>query len=135
MKKILFVFLPLFIITVFVHSVLAKGPSLQKDTIAPKDTGGVVKLCNPLVGNCAAADQSGPDPQQLIGKIINAVLGIVGSLALIMFIYGGFTWMLAAGNAEKVKKGKDIIIWATIGLIVIFSAYALVKFVISGIEG
>ena len=41
--------------------------------------------------------------------------------------------MLAAGNAEAVKKGKDIIIWATIGLVIIFSAYALVKFVISGI--
>lgn len=69
----------------------------------------------------------------LIGTIINAIMGIVGSLALAMFIYGGFTWMTAAGASEKVQKGKDIIIWATIGLIVIFSSYALVYFVLNNV--
>lgn len=86
---------------------------------------GTVRLNNPL-GN----DVSVPG---LIGRIIKAILGIVGSLALVMFIYGGFTWMLAAGNNEKVKKGKDILVWAAIGLVVIFSSYALVRFVITSI--
>jgi len=72
-------------------------------------------------------------PQKLIGKVINAILGIVGSLALAMFIFGGFTWMTAAGNAEKVKKGKDILVWATLGLVIIFSSYALVKFVFTSL--
>jgi len=84
---------------------------------------GTIKLDNPL-------GDSNPNPQQLIGKIINAVLGIVGSLALAMFIYGGFTWMLAGGNSEAVTKGKNILIWATLGLVVIFTSYALVHFVI-----
>ncbi|MCK4539930.1 hypothetical protein KAU09_02120 [Candidatus Parcubacteria bacterium] len=44
--------------------------------------------------------------------------------SVVGFIYGGFTWMLAAGSSEKVQKGKDILIWATLGLVVIFSAYA-----------
>ncbi|MFA5248569.1 MAG: pilin [Patescibacteria group bacterium] len=70
---------------------------------------------------------------QLIGKIINALLGLVGSLALIMFIYGGFTWMLAAGNDANVKKGRDILTWATIGLVVIFASYSLVHFIIKSI--
>ncbi|MCK4554394.1 hypothetical protein KAU19_05550 [Candidatus Parcubacteria bacterium] len=69
-------------------------------------------------------------PQALIGRIINAVLGIVGSIALAMFIYGGFTWMTSSGNSEKVQKGKDILIWAALGLVVIFASYALVNFVI-----
>jgi hypothetical protein len=73
------------------------------------------------------------DPNVLIGKVIRATLGLVGSLALVMFIYGGFVWMTGGGNSEKVTKGKNIIIWATIGLIVIFSAYALVKFVLTGL--
>ena len=72
---------------------------------------------------------------QLIGQIINGRLGIVRSLALVMFIYGGFVWMLAAGSNEKVQKGKDILVWATLGLVVIFSAYAVVKFIIEGIAG
>jgi hypothetical protein len=69
----------------------------------------------------------------LIRNIINAALGIVGSLALLMFIYGGFTWMLAAGNEQAVEKGKNILTWATIGLIVIFASYSLVNFVIKAI--
>ena len=87
-----------------------------------------VQLTNPL-GNT----DDDKDINILIGQIINAVLGIVGSLALVMFIYGGFVWMLAAGNNEKVQKGKDILVWATIGLVIIFSAYAIVKFVFQGL--
>ena len=67
----------------------------------------------------------------LLGKIINAALGIIGSLALVMFIYGGVLWMLSAGKADQVTKGKDTLIWATIGIIIIFSAYALVKLVLT----
>ena len=88
-----------------------------------KDTNSPVKLDNPL-----GTDAS---PQKLIGRVINAVLGIVGSLALLMFVYGGITWMTSAGNDEKVKKGKDILIWATIGLVIIFASYSLVNFVIT----
>lgn len=87
---------------------------------------GQVCLSDPLT----TGDAAPVTPQELIGRIINAVLGIVGSIALAMFIYGGFTWMTAAGGAEKVQKGKDILIWAAIGLVVIFASYALVNFVI-----
>ncbi len=69
-------------------------------------------------------------PQVFIGQVINATLGIVGSLALLMFVYGGFTWMIASGNAEKVEKGKNILFWATAGLVIIFTSYAIVNFVI-----
>ena len=84
-----------------------------------------VTLTNPL--------GTGVTPQIFIGRIIKAILGIVGSLALVMFIYGGFNWMTAAGTAEKVEKGKQILVWATIGLIVIFTSYALVKFVFTSL--
>ncbi len=72
-------------------------------------------------------------PQKLIGKIINSVLGVVGSLALLMFVYGGLTWMTSSGNPEKVKKGKDIIVWSAIGLAIIFSAYGLTRVLIEGV--
>lgn len=84
----------------------------------------VVSLSNPL----GTASIPG-----IIGKVINAALGIVGSLALIMFIYGGITWMTAAGNEQNVTKGKNIIIWATLGLVIIFSSYAIVRFVLQAI--
>lgn len=72
-------------------------------------------------------------PQVFIGKIINSALGIVGSLALLMFIYGGFTWLTSAGSADKVTKGKNILVWATIGLVVIFMSYGATRFVLDKI--
>jgi hypothetical protein len=74
-------------------------------------------------------------PQEFIGQIIKGVLGIVGSLALVMFIYGGFTWMTSSGNSEQVTKGKNIVIWAAIGLIVIFSSYTLIRFLLGDVLG
>ncbi|NUM25654.1 MAG: hypothetical protein HUU49_03470 [Candidatus Buchananbacteria bacterium] len=75
------------------------------------------------------------DPREIIGNVIRAILGIVGSLALAIFIFGGFTWITSAGNDEKVKKGKEMITWAAFGLVVIFLSYALVTFVIGAIVG
>jgi hypothetical protein len=98
----------------------------QKEDINT-DTGSV-SLSNPL-----GDDKADRDPKVLIGNVINAVLGVVGSLALLMFIYGGFTWMTASGNSDKVQKGKNILLWATIGLIVIFTSYALVNFIIQDV--
>jgi hypothetical protein len=69
-------------------------------------------------------------PQAFIGKVINSILGVVGSLALLMFVYGGLIWMTSSGNQEKVKKGRDTLMWAAIGLVIIFSAYGLTRFII-----
>jgi len=87
-------------------------------------TGASVSLNNPL---------SVDTPQALIGLIINAVLGIIGSIALLMFIYGGFTWLTSGGNEQKVTQGRNILMWAALGLVIIFLSYALVKFVITSV--
>lgn len=73
-------------------------------------------------------------PEALIARVITYVLGLVGSLALLMFIYGGIIWMTSSGAQEKVKKGKDIIVWSVIGLVVIFMAYIAVRFIIEGLS-
>ncbi len=91
---------------------------------------GQVCLDNPLTGKPGASDVN-----ELIGKGINTILGLVGSIALIMFIYGGFVWMTAAGNKESVTKGKDIIVWSVMGLAVIFLAYAVVNFILGDVIG
>ena len=80
------------------------------------------KLDNPL----GSENMKIPD---LIGKIINGALGIVGSLALLMFIYVGLTWMTSGGNDEKVKKGKQILVWAVFGIVTIFTSYSILNLV------
>ncbi len=65
----------------------------------------------------------------LVGRVIQAFLGVIGIVALIMFVYGGTLWLISAGKADRVERGKDIFIWSTIGLVVIFSSYAITTFV------
>lgn len=71
--------------------------------------------------------------QVLIGRVIKAVLAIVGSIAFIMFIYGGMFMLTSHGNPDMVKKGKDVLIWSVIGLLVIFGSYIFVNYIITGI--
>ena len=71
--------------------------------------------------------------RQAIAAIINIVLGFIGVIFTVIIIYGGFVWMLSGGSPEKVTKGKNTLTWAAIGLVVIFSSYALVNFVLKGL--
>ncbi len=58
----------------------------------------------------------------------NYLFGIVGALALVAFIYGGFILILSRGATEQVSKGKDAMVAAIIGLVIVFGAYMLVRF-------
>jgi len=66
----------------------------------------------------------------ITGKFIFLVLGVLGSLFLILTIYGGLTWMTAAGNEDKISKARSTVIHAVIGLIIVLAAYLLTNFVI-----
>lgn len=104
--------------------VLSEGTSSGTEPSAGGTGGG--GLDNPLGGI--------DDPRILIGNIINAVLGIVGSIALLVFIYGGFLWLTSGGQENKVTQGKNLIMWAALGLAIIFLSYALVIFVLQAIQ-
>jgi hypothetical protein len=121
-KKLILLILPAFFVLFVALPVLAQSTNIVEPT-----PDAVVTLNNPL-GDVST-------PQQLIGKVISAILGVVGSLALLMFIFGGFTWMTAAGNEKKVTQGRDILMWAAIGLIVIFISYAAIRFLLGEVLG
>ena len=76
----------------------------------------------------------GTDIPTLIGGFIRYALGIVGALFLVYFIYAGFLWMTAGGEAERVKKSKHTMVNAVIGILVVMLSYALVSFLI-GVSG
>ena len=115
-----------FILLILSPYTLANAACCTTGTADP--AGCSVCLTNPLTGTTKSEGIP-----TLLGNVINSVLGIIGSLALVMFIYGGATWMLSAGNQEQVTKGKNILIWAALGLVIIFTAYALVSFVLTTI--
>lgn len=79
-----------------------------------------IKLDNPLGANINS-------PIDLYSRLIFGFMGVTGVIALLMFVIGGFQWMTAGGAADKVKKGKDTLVWAALGLVLIFSSYAILR--------
>lgn len=69
-----------------------------------------------------------------IGK---AILGLSGSFALAMFVWGGIQMIIAAGKAEAFRKGKDTVVNALIGLAIIFCSYLIIDFFLDavGVKG
>jgi hypothetical protein len=67
---------------------------------------------------------------ETIAGIVNIVLGFLGVIAVLLILYAGWLWMTSQGNSEKIQRAKLIIVSAVIGLAIIFSAYALSRFII-----
>jgi len=63
------------------------------------------------------------------GVIISVVLSLVGVIFLILMIYAGILWMTASGNEQQISKAKSLLINTIIGIIIVFSAYALTTFI------
>ncbi len=63
----------------------------------------------------------------IISTVIKTALGIIGALTLLMLVWGGFQWLTSAGNPEKVKMGTQTMIWAIIGVALVFASYLLLS--------
>lgn len=84
-----------------------------------------VSLVNPL-GDVT-------DPRVIVGNVISAIISVIGSIAFLMFVYGGVLWITSFGDSAKVDKGKKVLVWATMGLGMIAASYVLVNAVIQGL--
>lgn len=70
-----------------------------------------------------------------VSVFINAIIGFVGVIFLILMIYGGLTWMTAGGNQEKVGKATKIIVNSTIGIVIVMLSYAISYYIIKTVAG
>ena len=73
------------------------------------------------------------NPQDLVNRAIKLLMAFVGTISLVMYIVAGILWMFAAGNTERVTTAKKVIVWTTLGLLVMFFSYVLVNFVFNAI--
>jgi heme/copper-type cytochrome/quinol oxidase subunit 2 len=71
------------------------------------------------------------DPRDMAVNIVQFFMTFLGIIAVVIILYGGFLWMTAAGNEDKVATAKKVIIAGAIGLAVIIAAYVIVNFVIT----
>ncbi len=69
-----------------------------------------------------------------VKNIINVILGVLGIVAVVVIILGGFTFMTSQGDAGKVMKGRNTILWGVVGLVVALMAFVIVNFVLKGVS-
>ena len=70
------------------------------------------------------------DPRAIVASIISIILGLLGTIAVILILIGGFKWMTAAGNEDKVEESKKLLGAGVIGLVIILAAYGIANFVL-----
>ena len=71
------------------------------------------------------------DLRTTVANIIKVALGMIGIIALVIVISGGFLWMTSFGDETKVEKAKSMILMGIVGLAIVLTAYAITTFVIS----
>lgn len=96
--------------------------------------------CNPgslNVGSGADCAQGNQTPTNLFGgnqsifKIVtNVLLFLVGAISVIMLIVGGIRYVISGGDQAQVTSAKNTILYAIVGIVIAFLAYAAVNFVV-----
>ncbi|OGH93705.1 MAG: hypothetical protein A2538_02350 [Candidatus Magasanikbacteria bacterium RIFOXYD2_FULL_41_14] len=91
------------------------------------------KQLNPLswLAKKAGGETATGQINNFIGVALKFFMYAIGSLLLLFYVYAGFLWMTAMGNAEKITKAKTIMFWCTLSIVVQLFAYALVQSVLN----
>jgi hypothetical protein len=142
-KKIAFLILGLFI-CLSLFSAQAKATDLNSKhdlctgaNLSVQATGaGCGKVYDPNTGNYVdeSKDQNADSTfSRLTTDALNLISILAGLVTVFMVIYGGFRFLTSAGNPESTKAGRNAILYAFIGLIIVAFAQILVKFVINKI--
>lgn len=66
---------------------------------------------------------------QVIGQVIKLLLAFIGSIALALYIWSGILWMTAAGSSERIQQAKGILIWTTLGVVMMLTSALVVSFI------
>lgn len=85
--------------------------------------------------NEAGLKETSTDINKIVAEFVNIALSMVGVIFLVLFIYGGFKWMLSRGDSKEIEDAQNILKATVIGAVIIFSAYVLTSFIINNIGG
>jgi len=108
---------PLSLIIYFLFAKTASAQSLLSGISCIKD------------GSCQLDDMV-----TILFKLAQIILGLVGSLSLLAFVYGGVLFLISGGSSERVTKGKQAITGAVVGLVIVFTSYAIITFIFTALN-
>ena len=86
------------------------------------------------IAGCNEPTGKNKDVVEIVQSGVNVVISLVGMLAVFSIIYGGFTYITAQSDPAKIKRGKDMVVYAVVALVVAFLAYGIVIFVTKNLK-
>lgn len=86
------------------------------------------------ITDAGGKDDDGKEFTDWIADMTKYILFFVGVLAVLVIIYSGVLFILAAGNPQTIAKARSSLIYAVVGLIITILAYAIVNFVVSNVS-
>ena len=86
------------------------------------------------IAGCDEPTGKNKDVVEIVQSGVNVVISLVGMLAVFSIIYGGFTYITAQSDPAKIKRGKDMVVYAVVALVVAFLAYGIVLFVTKNLK-
>lgn len=102
------------------------GLTCNSSKVCEEDAFGI----NP-VGNVVSGKLGNKDLRETAASLINVLLGLLGLIAVVIVLAGGFKWMTAGGSEDKIAEARKMIFSGVIGLAIILSAWAISLFVIN----
>jgi len=91
----------------------------------------VMAAIDPGLNEAGTIGLGNAEPKGAIVNIIKVIMGFLGLIAVIVILIGGFKWMTAGGNEDKVAEAKKLIVAGIIGLVIILAAFLIASFVIN----
>jgi hypothetical protein len=110
-------------------SVVAAGVTVPVLTLADNVQSGLNSISGvfPRSGPLAGAQT----PQQLIVAVIQLMLIFAGIVAVLFVIIGGYFYVTSGGNAEQAEKGRNTMVNAIIGIIVVILSYVIINVIVN----
>ncbi|MDP3900421.1 MAG: hypothetical protein Q8Q23_05060 [bacterium] len=75
------------------------------------------------------------DPRAIAANVVNVILGFLGIIAVVLILAGGFMWMTAAGNEDKISSSKSLMTAGVIGLVIVLASFGIATFVVNAFLG
>lgn len=69
----------------------------------------------------------------LVALIFHITIGLAGAIFLLMFLFGGVSYMTAGGNDESVGKARKMMLNAAIGLLIVLASYGVGTWIINAL--
>lgn len=131
MKKLVLNVVAAIMMVLGLGAVATISPAYADVLCANGTTADTISACPEWSGKEGIASQN--DLLSILTIIINVIVGVIGFVAVVMIVIGGIGFATSQGDAAKVTKARNTILYGVVGLVVALLAFAIVNFVLSAI--